>query len=178
MVLAFVFFPLGLLFSVIGLVKSKARGGSGKILSIVGIVLSLIAAVPVVIVTAELFGPTADPGCVAQNEALPAANDPLSAAEDAMIRDEGTPAERADAQRILSDAEALRSELNIAAAKARKQSVRTAIGMMISDVDRMMSGARAVQQGDDHAINQVLNAHTAVIKADGSLTSICPQAVL
>jgi hypothetical protein len=43
-VLGILIWPLGLLFSIIGLVKSKARAGSGKVLSIVGIVVSLAGA--------------------------------------------------------------------------------------------------------------------------------------
>jgi hypothetical protein len=42
--LGILIWPLGLLFSIIGLVKSRARAGSGKVLSIVGIVVSLASA--------------------------------------------------------------------------------------------------------------------------------------
>jgi hypothetical protein len=176
-VLAFVIFPLGLLFSIIGLVKSKARAGSGKILSIVGIALSLVAAVPFGIFVVQVFGSTADPGCVAQSETLTMDNT-FSAEENAAIQDEGTPAERADAQHILGHAQTLRSELNVAAAKAQKQSVRAEIGMMVSDVGTMMTGARAVLHGDDDQINQVIIADTALIKANTSLIPFCPQPLL
>jgi hypothetical protein len=54
-VLAVLIWPLGLIFSIIGLVKSKARGGSGKTLSIVGIALSAISLVgPVQTLQSEL----------------------------------------------------------------------------------------------------------------------------
>src|SRR5260370_40170579 len=43
-VLGILIWPLGLLFSIIGLVKSKARAGSGQVLSLVGIVVSLVGA--------------------------------------------------------------------------------------------------------------------------------------
>ena len=47
-VLALPIWPLGLSFSIIGLVKSRTRAGSGKVLSIIGIVLSLIVAGPTI----------------------------------------------------------------------------------------------------------------------------------
>lgn len=47
-VLALPIWRLGLSFSIIGLVKSRTRAGSGRVLSIIGIVLSLIVAVPAI----------------------------------------------------------------------------------------------------------------------------------
>ncbi|HEV2253240.1 MAG TPA: hypothetical protein VGS06_08605 [Streptosporangiaceae bacterium] len=46
--LALPIWRLGLSFSIIGLVKSRTRAGSGRVLSIIGIVLSLIVAVPAI----------------------------------------------------------------------------------------------------------------------------------
>jgi hypothetical protein len=64
-VLGLPIWPLGLLFSIIGLVKSRARAGSGKVLSIIGIVLSLIVAVPTVSFAVGFFETMANYGCVA-----------------------------------------------------------------------------------------------------------------
>ena len=47
-VLALPIWPLGLPFSIIGLAKSRARARSGMVLSIIGIVLSLIVAGPTI----------------------------------------------------------------------------------------------------------------------------------
>src|SRR5215472_4253857 len=71
-----IFVPLlGLIFSIIGLVKSGARAGAGKALSIVGIVLSLVVGIggTVAIVTLANHvanSTAADPGCIsAENDA-------------------------------------------------------------------------------------------------------------
>jgi hypothetical protein len=145
--------------------------------SIVGIVLSLVGAVPTVVFAVGVFGSTADPGCVAQSD-FDSMLDTFSADSNAMIRDMGTAAERADAQHFLGQVQTLRSELNIAAAKAQKQSVRAEIGVMAGDLGTMASGLQAVLRGDESRIDQVIIADTALTRAATSLIPLCPQPVL
>jgi hypothetical protein len=65
-----IFAPLlGLIFSIIGLAKSGARAGAGKVLSIVGIILSVVVGVGATIVVVTLVNhvassTAADPGCI------------------------------------------------------------------------------------------------------------------
>jgi len=174
LVLAVLIFPLGLIFSIIGLVKSKARGGSGKVLSILGIIISLAYTVPFVSAAVIVFHyyPRTDPGCVAQSDET-ATQNTFIADEDAMLQDKGTSAERADAQGMVGPVQTLQSELNIAEAKARQPSVRADVGVMTGDLGTMMSALQAVLHGDVNGVYQVSSAGDAVIGESTSLISLC-----
>src|ERR1700739_68260 len=65
-ILAVLFPILGLIFSVIGLTKSKARAGVGKTLSIAGIVVSLLVGSGVTVLAVAIVShlPARDPGCI------------------------------------------------------------------------------------------------------------------
>jgi len=177
-VLAVLIWPLGLIFSIIGLVKSRKRGGSGKTLSIVGIVLSLAYTIPFVVAAVVVYHdlPRDDPGCVAESDQI-AIENTFTADENAMFQDQGTPAERADAQLMVGHAQTLQSELTIAAAQARQPPVRAAIGVMTRDLSTMMSSLQAVLHGNANDATQVVNADSALIGASTSLISLCPPGV-
>lgn len=178
-VLGILIWPLGLLFSIIGLVKAKARAGSGKVLSIVGIVVSLASAATFIDFAVVAFhSMEADPGCVIENEFDTMMNK-FSADGNAIIHYEGdSSGERAAAQHFIGDAQALRSELNVAAAKAQHQSVRAKIGVMTSDLGAMTSSLQAVLHGDASQISQVFIAFTRLTDESTSLISLCPPALL
>ncbi len=184
-VLGILIWPLGLLFSIIGLVKSKARAGSGKVLSIVGIVVSLVGAATSIPFAVTVFrSMAADPGCVIENE-FDAMTNKFEADGSAMIHYEGDSSpERAAVQHFIGDAQALRSELNVAAAEAQHQPVRAKIGIMTSDLDVMTSRLQAVLHGDASQISQfsqigqVFIAFTALTDEVTSLISLCPPTLL
>jgi hypothetical protein len=170
--------PLGLLFSIIGLVKSKARAGSGKALSIVGIVISLASAASFVGFAVVAFNSmAADPGCVIEND-FDAMTNKFSADSNAILQYEGdSSAERAAVQHFIGDAQALRSGLNVAAAEAQHQSVRAKIGVMTSDLGAMTSSLKAVPQGGAKQISQVFITLTMLTNEATSLISLCPPAL-
>ena len=178
-VLGLLIWPLGLLFSVIGLVKSKARAGSGKVLSIVGIVISLAGAAAFIFTVVQVSRLRAgDPGCIAAENESTAMMDPFSADISAIIQYEGTAAERAAVQRFIGHAQALRSELTVAAAKAQRQPVQVKIVIMTGDLDTMTSGLQAVLRGDTSQIDPVIVASTALTTETTSLLSLCPAAAV
>jgi len=178
-VLGILIWPLGLLFSIIGLVKSKARAGSGKVLSIVGIVVSLAGAAASIPFAVFVFHSLAgDPGCVIQNE-FDAMTDKFTADGNAIIHYEGdSSGERAAAQHFLDDAQALRSELNVAAAEAQRQPVRAKIGVMTSDLSAMTASLEGVRHGDANQISPVFIALTMLTKEATSLIPLCPPTLL
>jgi len=178
-VLGILIWPLGLLFSVIGLVKSKARAGSGKVLSIVGIVVSLASAGMFIGFTVHVLDlMAADPGCVAEND-FDAMASKFPADGNAIIQDEGnSSAERAAVRHFLGDAQALRSGLNVAAAEAQSQPVRAKIGIMTSDLGAVTSSLQAVLHGDSSQISQVFTAFTVLTKEAASLDPLCPPTLL
>ncbi|MGH3257634.1 MAG: hypothetical protein ACRDOU_19965 [Streptosporangiaceae bacterium] len=175
MVLAILIWPLGLIFSIIGLVKSKARAGVGRVLSIVGIIVALIigaGSVGLVVVAAR--SPAADPGCLAAENDARVLTSKITADDNAINRDEGnTSAERTDIQRFISDTQTLQSELNAARAEAHHQSVQAKIGAMSTDLGIVVSSLQAVQRGDTSKVSQ-LDAAAGRLQGDGTaIDSIC-----
>jgi hypothetical protein len=166
---------LGLIFSIIGLVKSKARGGGGRVLSIVGIVMALIVGAGLIgLGVIGATSPASDPGCIAAENDAQALTGKIKADDNAMNRDEGnTSAERADIQRFTTDMQTLQSELNAAQAKAHHQSVRAKIGVLSSDLGIVVSDLKAVQRGDTGKVSQ-LEAAAGRLQGDGSaIDSLC-----
>lgn len=127
---------LGLIFSIIGVVKSKARGGAGKTLGIVGIVLSILFAVGYGVASASIGGSTAaDPGCIsAEASSRQLVNQ--------MQSDSG------NMTKMQSDMQSLESGLQHAQSIAVHQSVKDAIGKMASDLTGMTNALNAMQKGD------------------------------
>jgi hypothetical protein len=174
-VLAILIWPLGLIFSIVGLVKSKARAGAGRVLSIVGIVLALLvgaASVGLVVVAAK--SPAADPGCISAERAAHSLTGQITADDKAISRDSGNAsAQRADIQRFINDMQTLQSELNAAQAESQHASVRAKIGVMSADLGIVVSDLKAVEGGDTSKVAQ-LDAAAGRLQADGSaIDSIC-----
>jgi hypothetical protein len=175
MVLAILVWPLGLIFSIIGLAKSKARAGAGRVLSIVGIIVALLVgagSIGLVVVVAR--SPAADPGCLAAENDARAISGKITADDNAISRDQGnTSAERADIQRFITDMQTLQSELNTAQAESHHQSVQVKIGMMSRDLGIVVSDLQAVQRGDTSRVSQ-LDAAAGRLQGDGSaIDSLC-----
>jgi len=174
-VLGILVWPLGLIFSIIGLAKSKARAGVGRGLSIVGIVISLIigaASVGLVVVAAK--SPAADPGCLAAESAARSLTAKITADDNAISRDQGNAsAEKADINRFITDMQTLQSELNAAKAESHHQSVQAKIGAMSADLGIVVADLQAIQRGDASKVSQ-LDAAAGRLQGDGSaIDSIC-----
>jgi hypothetical protein len=175
MVLAILIWPLGLIFSIIGLAKSKARAGAGRVLSIVGIVVALLigaGSIGLVVVVAR--SPAADPGCLAAENDARTISGKITADDNAISRDAGNAtAERAAIQRFITDMQTLESELNAAQAEAHHQSVRAEIGLMSSDLGIVVVDLQAVQRGDTSKISQ-RDAAAGRLQGDGAaIDSLC-----
>jgi hypothetical protein len=157
-----IFFPiLGLIFSIIGLTKSKARAGAGKTLSIVGIVVSLLvgsgATVLAVAIVSRLSAE--DPGCITAESDLLHMDNRLIADKAALSRDQNNPsAEQTDKQHILTDMQSLQRQLTTAVPQAKHQSVKAELLAMISDINTYTSSWQAAENGDTSQINKMTNA--------------------
>jgi hypothetical protein len=174
-VLAILVWPLGLIFSIIGLVKSKARYGAGKVLSIVGIVISLIVGATIIaFVAVAANSPAADPGCISAESDFNAMLSTFNADDNALSRDvKNKTAERADIRKFITDTQTLHSELAAAQAEARHQSVAAKIGAMNSDLATVSSGLQAVERGNANQVNQ-MTAAANKLQSDGTaVDSLC-----
>ncbi|HYK68891.1 MAG TPA: hypothetical protein VEV45_13155 [Streptosporangiaceae bacterium] len=175
-----IFVPLlGLIFSIIGLVKSGARAGAGKALSIVGIVLSLVvgagAAIAVALVANSVVHSTAaDPGCITAEHDATQMGSTINADGTALTQDEhNASAFQSDLQKFQSDMQSLQGQLSSALAKAQHQSVKSRISALTSDISTFDASLQAVANGDTSQANQ-MNTAANKIQTDGTaLDSTC-----
>jgi hypothetical protein len=166
---------LGLIFSIIGLAKSKAREGAGKALSIVGIVVSLVVSGAAVTAIAVVASSTAaDPGCIsAENDARQMTNT-LNADSAAMTRDaNNSSAERADLQKFLTDMRSLQNQWSAAEAQATHQSVKAQIAAVVSDMSVLTSSLQAIENGNTSDVNQMTTAASKLQSDANTLDSTC-----
>lgn len=171
-----IFAPLlGLIFSIIGLTKAKARAGAGRTLSIVGIVVSVIVmagGVAAVVVLAK--STAADPGCVSAESAARQMSNTLNADGTAMTRDQNNgPALRTDLQHFLNDMRALQARFTAAEAQAQHQSVKTQIAAVTGDMSTFISSLQAVGQGDTSQVTQMETAGNKLQNDGNALDSTC-----
>jgi hypothetical protein len=120
--------PLGLIFGIVGLVKSGAYR-SGKVLSIIGIVLSLAWIAPVAYVTPHIIK-ASDPGCVAAEANVKQINDKLTA-------DQNNP------EAFVADVQNMIKQLTDAAAKSKNAKARDAMTRTAADFQELLDGVRA-----------------------------------
>jgi hypothetical protein len=156
-VLAVLFAPLGLIFAIIGLVKSGARGGAGKVLSIVAIVVSLIVGGSITAGIVALGNSTlADPGCIAAESSAQAMDSTINADDEAISKDENNPAaEKTELKKFGGHIQTFITQLNAAEAKATHQSVKDKIGQLSGDLSGMLTGLQAIERGDISQVSKV-----------------------
>ena len=166
---------LGLIFSIIGLVKSGARGGAGKVLSIIGIVLSLVFAGVGFAISSSISGSTAaDPGCIAAESNSRALMSKMTADDNSITKDTNNQtAEKADLAKLDRDLQAFETDLNSAAAKATHPSVKAKVGKMSSDLNGMLTALKAVENGNLSQASAV-DSYGSKLGADGdAIDQIC-----
>jgi hypothetical protein len=142
----------GLIFGVIGLVKSKTYR-SGKVMSVIAIVLSLVWIAPVAYVVPHLIK-AADPGCISANANVSKLNDKMAA-------------DVADPQAEVADLQGLIKELNSAAAKSKNATARDAMTRLANDFQEMLDGALAGNAPSAAMVTRIDADGKAVDKACG-----------
>jgi hypothetical protein len=171
-----IFAPLlGLIFSIIGLNKSKARAGAGRALSIAGIIVSVIVMAGGGALVAVLANSTAaDPGCVSAESASRQMQSTLSADAAAMNRDQNSSsALQADLQHFLNDMQALQGRMTAADAQAQHQSVKAQISAVISDMGTFDSSLQGIAQGNTSLVSQMQTSGNKLQSDGNALDSTC-----
>jgi hypothetical protein len=166
---------LGLIFSIIGLTKSKARAGAGKALSIAGIIVSVLVMGGGATLVAVLANSTAaDPGCISAESAAHRITNTFNADAAAMTRDESNaPALRTDLNHFLNDVTTLQGEMTTAESQATHQSVKSQIAAVNSDLTTFSSSLQAIAQGDVSQVSQMESAASKVQNDGNALDSTC-----
>ena len=174
-ILAILLWPLGLIFSIIGLVKSRSRAGAGKVLSIVALVVSIIVGA-LSITGAVLISKStaADPGCISAELEAHQVVSKMQSDTQAMTRDKNnSTAEKADLAKFTGDLQSFVTQLNAAKAEAVHQSVKDRIGKMSSDLNGMATAMRALERGDLSQVNAG-NTYANRLGGDGdAIDQVC-----
>jgi hypothetical protein len=175
-VLAILFAPVGLIFSVIGLVKAKARAGAGRGLSIAGIIVSaILMTAGLVSGIAFMNSPATDPGCIsAESAAVRQGMSTVVADSAAMDRDSNNVAsERTDVQRLVNDMKAVQGQLTAAEGQAQHQAVKAELAAVISDMNAFSSSLQAITQGDTSQVSQLGTAASKMETDGNAVDSTC-----
>ncbi|MQS16586.1 DUF4190 domain-containing protein [Streptomyces kaniharaensis] len=126
LVLAFFFSPLGLIFSIIGLVKSKSAG-KGKVPAIIGLIVSLLSiavGITVFVVIGSKVVKAIDPGCTSATSTVTTYSDKISA-------------DASNPDALKADLKNATDQLNAAAAKAGNANAKNAISALAADYQQM-----------------------------------------
>ena len=170
------FLPLlGIIFSILGLSKSGKVGGKGRGLSIAGLVLSIAfiggyAAIGVAVSKSTAL----DPGCTSAESSFNSIKDKVQADTNKLSGDSGDQtALQADLSAFTSDVQTMKTDLDNALAQAQHQSVKDKIQAMDTDVTTVLSGLKAIQNGDTSQLN-AFEAAAGRLESDGNaIDNIC-----
>lgn len=166
--------PLGLIFSIIGLTKSKALAGTGKTLSIAGIVVSLLVGAGTGTVIAIAGPAPVDPGCTAFESLSGPMAKIVGADEAAISRDQNNlSALRADLRHLVVDIQLVETRATTAEAQAQNQPVRAALLALIRDLKTLTSGIQAMLNGDLSQVIQVVAAADKLGSDGNAVESTC-----
>lgn len=140
----------GLIFSVLGLVRSGKVGGKGRGLAIAGLILSVVAAVGWgVLVAAAANSTQLDPGCRSAESSFRSMQSKLLADGTKLQSDGSNPATvQADLALLNTDLTNMKSALDNALSQAKKQEVKDKLQALDGDLTTMLNGLKAIQQGD------------------------------
>jgi hypothetical protein len=171
---------LGLIFSIIGLAKSGARG-AGKALSIVGIIVSLVvtAGVGVVLykVATNVAHSTAlDPGCISAENDARQMSTTITADGAAISRDEksnNASAVLTDLHKFVTDMQSLQTRLSSAQAQAQHQSVKTQIAALSTDIQTLDSSLQGLESGNTSDASVLATTATKLESDANTLDSTC-----
>jgi hypothetical protein len=166
---------LGIIFSILGLVRAGKVAGKGKGLAIAGIVLSLVFAGGYTAALVAVGNSTAlDPGCTSAEASFRSMLGKLQTDESKLTADSSdNTAMQADLTTFTGDIQSIKTSLDSSLAQAKHQSVKDKIQAMDTDVNTVLTGLQAIQNGDTSQLNQ-FEAAAGRLGSDGdALDNIC-----
>jgi Tfp pilus assembly protein PilX len=173
------FLPLlGIIFSVLGLVKSGKVGGKGRGLAIAGLVLSVLfiggyAAIGLA-VNKVANSPAADPACTTAEGYFNSVDSKLTADSSKLTSDSGNSAAlQADLSAYTADLRNIKNSLDSALAKAQHQSVKDKIQAADTDVATVLAGIQAAQNGDMSKLAAAEDAANRLGTDGSAIDNIC-----
>jgi hypothetical protein len=163
-VLAFLFWPVGLVLSILGIRKSARNGGRGKGLAIAGVTISVLAlfgTAGVIYIAAS--APAADPGCTSAESQLNALNPKMTADEN-------------DPNALVADLTTAKRDLDSSVAAANHANVHDAIALTDSDLGTFIADYNSfvAQQGQGSVTADQIENDATKLQTDGdAVDSLC-----
>jgi hypothetical protein len=164
-VLAFLFWPVGILLSVVGLRRANGLGGKGKGLAIAGVTISILALLCTIGVAYVAFAaPAADPGCTTAETQLRTINSDINTD----INNSNNP------NVLITDFTALKNTLDSSLTVAKHANVRSAIALTDTDAGTLLTDFNAYVTGSGSVTISQINSDLAQVNADETaLNSLC-----
>jgi hypothetical protein len=163
--------PVGLIVSLIGLARSKARGGAGKKAAIWGIALSLVLGCTFGFLLYKVGKSTAaDPACISAEQAVTAMTGKMSADESALSAAEssGQSAQVITAlNAMVADLQTVKTGLDSDVTNATHANVKAAMQTLDNDLGVIITVVPELESGDASAASSMESVATH-IQADGN----------
>ncbi|HZU56925.1 MAG TPA: hypothetical protein VFA06_13720 [Actinocrinis sp.] len=170
------FLPLfGLIFSILGLVRSGKIGGKGRGLAIAGLVLSLVFVGGYAAIGVALSKSTQlDPGCTSAESSFRSMQSKLTADGNKLTSDGGNQATlQSDLVLLNTDLTNMKSALDNALGQAKKQEVKDKLQALDTDLTTMLNGLKALQSGDTGQLDAFQTAANRIGPEADAVDSIC-----
>lgn len=176
-VLAFLFSPLGLILSIIGLVRSGKLGGAGKKFALSGVILSIVFCALSIFLIAKVSGSTAeDPGCTTAESSLTALEPQMTSVETQLSADESSSdvaAVKTDLNSMVTYLQTAQGDLSHSGTVAVHPQVKTEITAVSNDLTTLVSAFHAISAGDDSQLSAMTTAATQLQTDGTALDTLC-----
>jgi len=171
--LSILFWPLGLILSIIGLVRSGKLGGAGKKYALSGLILSIVFCALSIFLIAKISGSTAeDPGCTTA-EASVHTFGPEATSIESQISTDGNSGDiaalKTDLNSLIMVIQTAQSDLNHSESVAVHQQVKTQIATVNNDLTALISAFQALSSGD---ASQMASIETALPQMQTDATDL------
>ncbi|HEU5356724.1 MAG TPA: hypothetical protein VFU65_19810 [Actinocrinis sp.] len=166
---------LGLIFSILGLVRSGKVGGKGRGLAIAGLILSLLAGIGWGVVGVKAANSTQlDPGCRSAESSFRSMQSKLVSDGNKLQNDGGNQATlQSDLTLLSTDLTNMKSALDNALSQAKKQEVKDKLQALDGDLTTMLNGLKAIQQGDTGQLDAFQAAAGRIGPEADAVDNIC-----
>lgn len=162
-ILSIFFWPVGLILSIVGVVKAGQAGGKGRGLAIAGIAIAVVLAIiTVVLIAVGTTAPAADPGCTSAETQMAQLDSQIDADQD-------------DPDALIGDLNTVKSDLDSSLAKAKHQNVRDQIQLVDTDLSTFLGDYNALKANpDDTDMQDSLQSDLTKLQTDADdLDDLC-----
>jgi hypothetical protein len=168
---------VGLVLSIVGLVRSKALGGAGKTAATVGIVLSLLFSVGWGFGVYKIGTSTAaDPGCITAESGVRNLQSSLTADEQALntAGQSGDQAQMTTAeQKFVTDMNSIKTVMDHSQSISTHANVKTAIGKVDTDLTTFISEFQQIMAGSTTDTSSLETSANSLSTDGDALDSLC-----